>query len=295
MPAESSIHRFSDGQLIKGSCLRVLKELPENSVDLMITSPPYFMGKDYDRSMSPEDFVKAISDVQALLAPLIKDGGSICWQVGSHVKDNRLIPLDYHVIQICSDYNYLTLRNRIIWTFEHGINSASRFSGRHESLLWFTKGDAYEFDLDAVRVPQKYPGKLSYKGKTKGELTGNPRGKNPGDVWSLPNVKANHVEKTGHPCQFPVALVARMIKATTKKGGLVLDPFAGSASTAIAALETGRRFLCIEREPKYITISKNRIANWYDGTLRIRDDRPPTQPDPNSKVAQRPDHFWTDA
>ena len=73
--------------------------------------------------------------------------------------------------------NPLILRNRIIWTFGHGLNSTQRFSGRHEMILWFTKGEQYCFNLDCIRVPQKYPGKRYYKGEHKGELSGNPYGK----------------------------------------------------------------------------------------------------------------------
>lgn len=279
------------GDMIRGDCLEVLKRLPKNSVNLMVTSPPYFMGKDYDTSMSVKDFEYEISKVQEAVLPLIADGGSICWQVGSHVVENKLIPLDAIVYAICARDTSISLRNRIIWTFEHGFNSPKRFSGRHETILWFTKGDDYTFDLDAVRVPQKYPGKRSYKGPRRGEFSGNPMGKNPGDVWSLPNVKSNHVEKTAHPCQFPVGLITRLIKATTKEGDLVLDPFAGSGTTAIAALETGRRFTCIEQDAEYCEIANTRIRDWHSGALKIRDDSPPVEVNSRLAVAKRPDHF----
>lgn len=282
---------FEGGRLTCGDCTDVLGAFAEGTVDLMITSPPYFMGKDYDRSMSIDDFRTAVAEVQKKVYPLIKDGGSICWQVGSHVTGNTVIPLDYMVYDIVGGFPDLTLRNRIVWTFEHGINSSNRFSGRHETVLWFTKGAEYIFNLDDVRVPQKYPGKTFYKGPRKGQLSGNPMGKNPGDVWDIPNVKANHVEKTEHPCQFPVALAARLIKAMTHEGALVLDPFAGAGSTAIAALETNRRFACIEREPQYMAVAEARIRAWYDGSLRVRDDVPPILPDPRTKVASRPSHF----
>jgi adenine-specific DNA-methyltransferase len=130
----------------------------------------------------------------------------------------------------------LILRNRIIRTFGHGVHASRRFSGRHETILWYTKGHNYHFDLDAVRVPQKYPGKRHYKGSKKGEWSGNPLGKNPSDLWEIPNVKFRHIEKTSHPCQFPIALVQRLIRALTKPGELVVDPFVGSGSSAAAAV-----------------------------------------------------------
>lgn len=278
-------------RLIHGDCHEALATVPHGSVALMVTSPPYFMGKDYDRSMSVADFEEEIGRVQAAIMPLIAEGGSLCWQVGSHVVNNSVIPLDILVYNICARDPDLVLRNRIVWTFEHGINSSRRFNGRHETVLWFTKGDRYTFDLDAVRVPQKYPGKRAYKGPRRGEYSGNPLGKNPGDVWALPNVKSNHVEKTGHPCQFPVGLITRLIRATTEPGQTVLDPFAGSGTTAIAALETGRKYICVEREAEYFRIADDRVKAWHEGSLRIRDDAPPAAVDLRSAVARRPDHF----
>jgi adenine-specific DNA-methyltransferase len=240
-----------------------------------------------------EDFEEEVSRVQRLLYEVIKPGGSLCWQVGSHVQSNIVIPLDYIIYKVCAEYPDLYLRNRVVWAFEHGINSTRRLSGRYETVLWFTRGTDYIFNLDAIRIPQKYPGKRSYKGHNRGHLSGNPLGKNPGDVWLIPNVKANHVEKTGHPCQFPVALVSRFIKATTRPGGLILDPFAGSGSTAVAALEAGRPFHCIEMDEAYAQIAADRIQGWYAGHRPIRADTPPAEPDPRSSVARRPDHFWT--
>jgi adenine-specific DNA-methyltransferase len=127
----------------------------------------------------------------------------------------------------------LHLRNRIVWHFGHGLHASKRFSGRYEVILWFTKGNEYTFNLDAVRVPQKYPDKKYFKGPKKGELSGNPLGKNPSDIWEIPNVKANHVEKTIHPCQFPVELIERLVLAMTDEGDWALDPFIGVGTTAL--------------------------------------------------------------
>lgn len=205
--------------LFNGDCSELLKSIPSNSVDLIITSPPYCIGKAYE---DPHDDIKTFKkqheDIFDDLYRVLKTGGSICWQVGYHVSDQCVIPLDYVVYNIFTSRsanfeNPLILRNRIIWTFGHGLNSTKRFSGRHEMILWFTKGEQSVFNLDDVRVPQKYPGKKSYKGPNKGNLSGNPLGKNPSDVWDIPNVKAMHVEKTDHPCQFPVAIPQRLIKA----------------------------------------------------------------------------------
>lgn len=158
-------------------------------------------------------------------------------------------------------------------------------------ILWFTKGLQTVFNLDEVRVPQKYPGKRFYKGPNKGQLSGNPMGKNPSDVWDIPNVKAKHIEKTAHPCQFPVAIPRRLIRALTNKNGLVLDPFMGSGTTGVAALIEGRRFVGSEIQKSYFDISVERIKDASDGKAKIREDRPVTEPNPNAAVAKLPDEF----
>ena len=185
----------------------------------------------------------------------------------------------------------LIVRNRIVWTFGHGLNSSQRFSGRHETILWFTKGENYNFDLDSVRVPQKYPGKRYYKGNHKGELSGNPLGKNPSDVWDIPNVKANHIEKTAHPCQFPSALPQRLIRALTNKDEVVLDPFMGSGTSALVSLLDERKFIGAELKAEYYDITLDRISKAIKGEVRIREDVPVIEPDLNTAVAKLPESF----
>jgi adenine-specific DNA-methyltransferase len=210
-----------------------------------------------------------------------------------HACDGAVIPLDFLAYAAFSKQPSLTLRNRIVWHFEHGVHARKRFSGRYETILWFTKGAEYFFDLDPVRVPQRYPGKKHYKGPKKGELSGNPRGKNPGDMWAIPNVKSKHKEKTAHPCQFPVALPQRLIRALTRPGDLVLDPFAGTSSTGIAALIEKRRFLGCEIEMKYAKLGIQRYNDLISGVLQVRDWKLPAElPDPRQAVAKAPPHFW---
>ena len=211
------------------------------------------MGKEYDKSHNINDFVIDHMKLLPEIYRITKEGGSICWQVGYHINNGVSTPLDYYVYQIFNSFNDLFLRNRIIWTFGHGLHNKNRFSGRHEVILWYTKGRDYYFDLDSVRIKQKYPGKKHYKGINKGTFSGNPLGKNPSDVWSIPNVKANHIEKTQHPCQFPIALAERLIKSLTPSNGIIFDPYMGANSTGAAALIEGRRFIGAEINRK-ITI-----------------------------------------
>jgi adenine-specific DNA-methyltransferase len=279
-------------QLLKQDAFEFLSDLKPNSVDLIIASPPYFMGKEYDRSTSIKEFEEDHIRMRPLLVRALKDGGSICWQVGTHVKNGALIPLDAIVYRVFGSDQELILRNRIIWTFGHGAHASKRFSGRHESVLWFTKGDKYRFNLESIRVPQKYPGKKHYKGPKKGQLSGNPAGKNPSDVWDIPNVKSKHVEKTAHPCQFPVALVQRCIKALTPRKGLVVDPFMGSGSSGVASVIEGRSFSGCDNNAKYVRIAEKRIHEARSGIVNYRPlDKPIVSLPQTHAVARRPSHF----
>ena len=279
--------------LYQGDCLELLSKLPDQSIDLVITSPPYCVGMEYERARSVADFVEAHKKILPEIVRVTKPGGSICWQVGYHISNRVAYPLDYAVFSILSDRKDVHLRNRIVWSFGHGLHNTTRFSGRHETLLWFTKGREYSFNLDAVRVRQKYPGKRHYKGPSKGQFSGNPKGKNPGDVWDIPNVKGNHIEKSGHPCQFPVALVQRLIKALCPDGGLVLDPYMGVGSAGVAALAEGRQFLGAEINFRYFKRALARLERSAEGIKNFRPlDRPIFVPDPKSEVAIVPPHFF---
>lgn len=285
-PTWSKKNAFS---LYSGDCAELLRDMPDNSVSLTLTSPPYCIGKAYEDKRKAEDFVKDHETILPEIVRVTKKGGSICWQVGYHVSSGVVTPLDFIVFQILSKFPEIRLRNRVVWTFGHGLHDPNRFCGRHETLLWFTKGAEYTFNLDAVRVPQKYPGKKGYKGKNKGKFSGNPLGKNPSDVWDFPNVKAQHPEKSAHPCQFPVALAQRVIKALTNQGDLVMDPYSGAGTTAAAAALSKRHFVGAELEPKYHAIAIERINAAWSGTLDYRpDDKPVYTPPPNTALTTVP-------
>jgi adenine-specific DNA-methyltransferase len=185
------------------------------------------------------------------------------------VENAAIVPLDMLLYPIFQKHN-LKLRNRIIWEFGHGLHSSKRFSGRYETILWFTKGDGYTFNLDPVRVPQKYPNKKYFKGPRIGEFSCNPLGKNPSDIWDIPNVKNNHVEKTNHPCQFPIELVERLILSLTNENDFVFDPFLGSGTTTAAAVKNRRRGIGCEIIKEYYQIAVERTKLAIEGTLRTR-------------------------
>lgn len=252
-----------------GDCLDLLNTIPDEQIQLIVTSPPYNLGKAYEQKISMAEYTRQQTAVITECTRILKPQGSICWQVGNYVDKGEIIPLDVLLYPIFRELK-LPLRNRIVWHYGHGLHASKRFSGRYEVILWFTKSDQYTFNLDPVRVPQKYPQKKYFRGARKGQISANPKGKNPSDLWDIPNVKSNHIEKTAHPCQFPVELVERLVLALSDEGDLVFDPFMGVGSTLIAALLHGRRALGAEIFPEYIKIAKERLQAAADGTLKIR-------------------------
>ena len=252
-----------------GDCLKLLSDVPDEKVQLVVTSPPYNIGKPYETKLSLKDYVAQQAEVIEACVRVLASTGSVCWQVGNFVSKGQIIPLDIVLYPIFERLG-LQLRNRIVWHFEHGLHCSKRFSGRYETVLWFSKTSDYKFALDPVRVPQKYPGKRHFKGPKIGELSGNPLGKNPGDVWVIPNVKSNHVEKTAHPCQFPVELIERFVLSLTDVNDWVFDPFLGSGTTVVAALKHGRRGMGAELAQDYAQIAKNRVKEQLAGRLETR-------------------------
>jgi len=288
----------------KGDSLDILSKCPDGFASLIITSPPYNIGKEYEVQTKLEHYLEGIRPILKELVRVLSPKGSLCWQVGNYVDKSEVYPLDIYYYPIFKELG-LHLRNRIIWTFEHGLHCSIRFSGRYETLLWFTKTEDFIFNLDSVRTPSKYPGKTNFRpGPKYGLPSGNPLGKNPSDVWRLmakewesglwniPNVKANHPEKTIHPCQFPIELVERCILALTNEDDWVLDPFSGVGSAMLAAARHNRRAMGCEKEPTYIDEAKRRMELLFSGELPYRPlGKPVYQPTGREKVSQIPDQW----
>ena len=261
-----------------GSCLDFLAQMPDGAASLVVTSPPYNIGKAYEDAQSLDDYVANQARVIGECVRTLADDGSLCWQTGNYVRRGEIVPLDALLFPIFRELG-LRMRNRIVWHFEHGLHCTKQLSGRYETISWFTKSDRYHFNVDPIRVPQKYPNKRYFKGPRAGQLSGNPLGKNPGDVWIFPNVKHNHVEKTIHPCQFPIELVERLVLSMTEPGDLVLDPYMGVASSAVGALRHNRRAAGAELDEAYYEIGVERIRAEWNGALRTRPmDRPVYEP-----------------
>lgn len=272
--------------------------------DLIVSSPPYGIGKTYENTSTIDQYRTWATGLVKRLAMLVSDHGAVVWNVGTHTQgDGEYFPLDVLYIPLFCAEGFV-LKNRIIWHFNHGLHDKKRLSGRYEVVLWFVR-DAknFTFNLDLVRVPSKYPNKKAYKGKNKGKLSGNPLGSNPSDVWKImvdeweqqmwdfPNVKSNHVEKMKeHPCQFPVELAERAILAFSNENDKVLDPFCGVGTVGIAAVFHRRKFVGIDKEESFCQLAKERIHHAAEGTLKTRQIGTPIY-EPSAKEASIPEEW----
>lgn len=305
--AKLNFNLIKDGnissEIVNDDILNYLEKNKEKKFKLIITSPPYNIGKAYEKKQPLNEYLKWQEEIISQLSSILLDDGSIIWQVGNYVDNGEVYPLDIYFYHIFKQFNF-KLRNRIIWHFEHGLHCTHRFSGRYETLIWFTKTDNYTFNLDDVRVPSKYPGKLHYKGPNKGKPSGNPKGKNPSDYWKImldeyqlgvidiPNVKCNHPEKTEHPCQFPIELIERCILACTNENDYVLDPFGGVGTTLLASIKNHRNAVSVDLNKKYSDIARERLRQLLNGELKFRPlGKSIYKPSGNEKVTKIPEDW----
>ncbi len=267
---ESRPYRMNiQGNVVCSDNIAFMSRLPDSMFKLIVTSPPYNLGKSYEKRSGLDEYLAAQEYVVRECVRLLHEQGSICWQVGNYVENGEIIPIDTLLYPLFRDQG-LKLRNRIIWHFGHGLHCKNRLSGRYETINWWTKGDDYTWNLDSVRVPSKYPHKKHFKGPNAGKLSGNPKGKNPSDVWEFPNVKSNHPEKTLHPCQFPVELVERLVLSMTDEGDCVFDPYVGVGSAVIAAVMHNRHGYGCDVVREYVDIARARLDALQAGALRTR-------------------------
>jgi DNA modification methylase len=304
IPTLSVAKKYSpDAKIIlyPGDVNKLLQTIPDESIKLIVTSPPYNVGKEYEVRVSIEKYLAVQEETIRKMYTKLTPDGSICWQVGNYVDNGEVFPLDIFYYRIFKEHLGMKLRNRIVWRFGHGLHASKRFSGRYETLMWFTKSDKYTFNLDPVRIPSKYPGKTYFKGEKYGQPSGNPLGKNPSDVWDImlrefeegmwdvPNCKANHPEKTEHPAQFPIEVPERCVLAFTNEGDTVFDPYAGVGSALIAAIKNNRVAIGSEKQADYIKTAKERIKLLGQGKLPMRRIGTPIhEPTGKEKVAQIP-------
>ena len=238
--------------------LNGLHRLDDASIDLTITSPPYNIGKEYESILPLDEYLAWCEQWIKEIYRVTKPGGAFWLNLGYFEvgERGRCVPISY----LLWDKTPFYLMQEVVWHYSAGVSCKNLFSPRNEKWLWYVKDkDQYTFNLDSIRDPNvKYPNQ-----KKNGKLKCNPDGKNPGDVWSIPKVTSganrSSKERTTHPAQFPIAVIERIILGCSNPGDLVLDPFAGSGSTLVAAYLNQRGSIGFEINPDYYKLAMKRI------------------------------------
>ena len=242
--------------------------LPSGIFDLVITSPPYNIGKEYESVMSVEDYVKWTNCWTTETCRLIADHGALLLNLGyvSVESQGRAVPLPY----LLWDQIPLYLNQEIVWNYSAGVACKNYLSPRNEKILWYVKDkDHYTFNLDAIRDPNvKYPNSRRH-----GKLRVNTLGKNPSDVWEIAKVTTgagrSSVERTAHPCQFPTDLIDRLVLGFSQKGDIVFDPFVGSGTTIESCIRHDRYCIGFEIREDYCEIAAGRIKEYRDQSAQL--------------------------
>ncbi|MCL2888487.1 MAG: site-specific DNA-methyltransferase [Elusimicrobia bacterium] len=240
-----------------------MKEIPDKSVDLIVTSPPYNIniqygnktksgrtiaskGRKYKDFLPEEEYRNMLKKVFAECFRVLKEDGSVWINIKNRYDGNAVITPFW----METFFKKMYLKNLIIWNFDWGGSTDRRFAPRYEFIFWYTKNNKkYKFNLDDVKIPS-----LNYRpDRYKSQL------KNPTDVWRIPMISGNFLERTAHPAQYPERLIERVILAGTNPGDIVLDPFMGSGTTAAAAKKLNRHYLGYEIVPEYVDMANERL------------------------------------
>ncbi len=232
-----------------GDAIDLIKKIPTSSIDLICTDPPYNLGKDYGNNVDykkKEDYINFTQEWLLQAKRVLKEDGSIYIFMGVQFISRLFVMME--------DMN-LFFNGWITWHYTQGVGRKKGFSPRHEDILYFTKSEKFKFNLDSVRIPQKY-----FRERN------NMSGANPGDVWSFSHIHYSNPERTIHPTQKPEALIKRIIEASSNEGDVVLDLFSGSGTTCVVAKKTNRQYIGFELNSDYIEISKKRLQ---DGILEF--------------------------
>jgi adenine-specific DNA-methyltransferase len=254
------IYQDKDVLIYHGDSLKLMNFLPEESLPLTITSPPYNIGKEYESILPLDDYIEWIAKWINQLYLCTSSNGAFWLNLGylSIPNKAKAVPIPYLIWDKIPFY----LIQEIVWNYGAGVAGKLFFSPRNEKLLWYVKDPKnYIFNLDDIRDPNvKYPNQ-----KKNGKLKCNIKGKNPTDVWQIPKVTSgknrSSQERTPHPAQFPIQLVTRIILGSSNVGDIIFDPFLGSGTTAEAAIKNGRKVIGFEINQEYINIAIERIKN----------------------------------
>jgi len=232
-----------------GDAIELFKDIPDNSIDLIVADPPYNLGKDYGNNhdiLGFEEYLdfsrKWISEAKRTLS----ENGTIYIFMGV-----RFISYLYDILD---REQGLFFNSWVIWHYTQGLGKTKGFSPRHDDILVFNKSKNFKFNLDDVRVPQKYYRKRN-----------NMRGANPGDVWTFSHVHYSNPNRQNHPTQKPEGLIERIILASSDKGDVVLDPFAGSGTTLRVCQQLNRQCIGFELNPEYVELVKTRLSEPFRG------------------------------
>jgi adenine-specific DNA-methyltransferase len=250
--------RTENSVIYHGDCMDIMKNIPNGSIDLSFTSPPYNIGKEYENIMLLEDYLQWNERWINLIHPLIVDDGAFILNVGYLSIPNKAksIPIPYLMWDRIPFY----LQQEIVWNYGAGVAAKKFLSPRNEKLLWYVKDEEnYCFNLDDIRDPDvAYPNQ-----KKKGKLRCNTIGKNPSDVWQIAKVTSgagrSSKERTPHPAQFPLDLCERVIKGFSCKQDIVLEPFLGSGSTLESCSLLDRYSIGIEIKQDYCELARQRL------------------------------------
>lgn len=232
-----------------GDAISLLKELPDNSINLIVADPPYNLGKDYGNNHDLkgfDDYLEFTRQWTSEAKRVLKNDGSIYVFMGV-----RFISYLYDILDREQE---LFFNSWVVWHYTQGLGKTKGFSPRHDDILVFNKTKNFKFNLDDVRVPQKY-----YRARN------NMRGANPGDVWKFSHVHYSNPNRQNHPTQKPEGLIERMILASSDKGDTVLDPFSGSGTTLRVCQQLERKGVGFELNPEYVEMTKARLAEPFNG------------------------------
>jgi len=245
-------------KIILGDARDVLKKLPSNCVHLMVTSPPYNVGKEYDEDLTLGEYLDFIEEVMREVYRVLVWGGRVCFNV-ANLGRKPYIPLHAYLVERFEKIGFL-FRGEIIWDKGDAVGGASTAWGTWKSAVNPVLRDQHEYIIVLSKGSFRREKKDKVDTITREEFLEFTK-----SVWRFPPESA---KKIGHPAPFPEELPYRCIQLYTFKGDVVLDPFVGSGTTCIVALKTGRHFIGIDIEEKYVKIARQRIKQIL-GTKKL--------------------------
>jgi DNA modification methylase len=240
-------------EVLLGDARDILKKFPSNCMHLMVTSPPYNVGKEYDEDLTLSEYLEFLGEVIGQVHRVLVWGGRVCFNV-ANLGRKPYLPLHKYIVDLFEEMGFL-MRGEVIWykgdavagsstawgTWKSAVNPALRDT--HEYILIFSKGTFERRKTDGKEDTISRDEFIKF---TK-------------SVWNFAPESATNV---GHPAPFPIELPYRCIQLYTFKGDVVLDPFVGSGTTCLAAAMTGRHYVGIDIDDNYVKLAKKRVSEY---------------------------------